>query len=353
MTPPTWIRSHLIAVGITGMALCGLQTAMAQDVYRLGSDDEWKLESAPAPGTAAAQLARARTLLAEGRPDRAHNMVNRWMQRHPHSSLAPEAYLIRGESLVGIGDEYEALYDFEFLVRKYPGSEVFSLALEQEYGIAVRYANGLRRKMFGLRIINASDEAEELLIRIQERLPGSGLAEQAGLQLAALYFRDRRMGLAADAYSIFIKRYPRSTEIPFARRRLIYANIATFKGPQFDIIGLLEAKAELQQLAIRRPAEAERIGAGALIQRIEESQSTKMLTTALWYFNEGDPIAAEYTIRKLVQRFPRSAACVRALHAIGPILKELPPIIRDTTPDYAMLRTTLQASPPPTTEMDE
>ncbi|MBT5656321.1 MAG: hypothetical protein HOI89_00855, partial [Phycisphaerae bacterium] len=124
MTPPTWIRSHLIAIGITGMALCGPQTAMAQDVYRLGSDDEWKLESAPAPGSAAAQLARARTLLAEGRPGRAHNTVNRWMQRHPHSSLAPEAYLIRGESLVGIGDEYEALYDFEFLVRKYPGSEV-------------------------------------------------------------------------------------------------------------------------------------------------------------------------------------------------------------------------------------
>jgi outer membrane protein assembly factor BamD (BamD/ComL family) len=353
MTLLPWLRRHLIATGLAVLALESPQMALGQDVYRLGADDEWKLESAPAPGSPAAQLARARTLLAEGRAARAHNMVNRWMNRHPHSNLAPEAYLIRGEALVEMGDEYEALYDFEFLVRKYPSSEVFSLALEQEFAIAVKYANGLRRKMLGLRVINATDEAEELLIRIQERLPGSGLAEQAGLQLAALYFRDRRMGLAADAYSIFIKRYPRSTQIAFARRRLIYANIATFKGPQFDIVGLLEAKAELQQLAVRRPAEAERIGAGALIQRIEESQSTKMLTTAMWYSNEGDPIAAEFTIRKLVQRFPRSAACVRALDQIGPILNELPQSILAGTPDYAMLRTTLQASPPLTTETEE
>ena len=346
MTRPAWLSWRLLATGAACVAILGPEPALGQDIYRLGPDDQWKLESTPAPGSVAAELARARSLLAEGRPDRALNLANRWMQRHPHSVLAPEAYLIRGESLVGVGDEYEALYDFEFLVRKYPDSEVFSLALQQEYQIAVKYAEGMRRKVFGLRILDATDEAEELLIRIQERLPGSGLAEQAGLQLAALYFRDRRMGLAADAYAVFIDRYPRSTEIPFARRRLIYANIATFKGPQFDIVSLLEAKAELQQLAMRRPAEAERIGAGALIQRIEESESVKMLTTAMWYFNEGDPIAAEYTIRQLVQRFPRSASCIRALDLIQPILQQLPESILDGAPDYALLRANLVESRP-------
>jgi outer membrane protein assembly factor BamD (BamD/ComL family) len=346
MTRPARNSWLFLAAWVLSIGLMTPPEALGQDLYRLGPDDQWTLESAPAPGSPAAELGRARSLLAKGRPGRALNLVNRWMQRHPHAALAPEAYLIRGESLVGIGDEYEALYDFEFLVRKYPDSEVFSLALEQEYHIAVKYAEGMRRKVFGLRVLDATDEAEELLIRIQERLPGSGLAEQAGLQLAELYFRDRRMGLAADAYAIFIDRYPRSTEIPFARRRLIYANIATFKGPQFDIVGLLEAKAELQQLAVRRPAEAERIGAGALIQRIEESESVKMLTTALWYNDEGDPIAAEYTIRQLVQRFPRSAACIRALDHIQPILRELPESVLAGAPNYALLRASLGGSPP-------
>ena len=176
--------------------------------FKLGPDDEWKHEATPAMGSPAASLSRARVLLAEGRFDRALNMANRWMKRFPTSPLLPEAYLLRGDALVGIGDEYESLYDYEFLTRKYPGSEVFSLALEREYEIAVKYANGLRRKILGFRLIDATDEAEELLIRIQERLPGSGLAEKAGLELAAMYFRNRRMTLAAEAYAIFIERYP-------------------------------------------------------------------------------------------------------------------------------------------------
>jgi len=334
-----------------GVAIWGFffisSPAFAQEVYKLGSDDEWHHEATPQAGTPAARLSRARALLAEGRFDRALNMANRWMKRNPTSALLPEAYLVRGDALVGVGDEYEALYDYEFLARKYPGSEVFAIALEREYEIAVKYAHGMRRKLMGIRMIDATDEAEELLIRIQERLPGSGLAEQAGLQLADMYFRNRRMTMAAEAYAVFIERYPRSTERGFARRRLIYANIATFKGPQFDIVGLLEAKAELQQLAVRRPAEAERIGADALIRRIEESESNKILTTALWYLNQGDPIAAEVTIRSLVQRFPRSAACLRALDHIQTILPLLPESVLAKTPDYTLLREGLQQSDPP------
>ncbi|MCP4758967.1 MAG: outer membrane protein assembly factor BamD [Planctomycetes bacterium] len=336
MNAPRGPLLAVVAALAAPAALC--PQATGQEVFRLGPDDEWAHEASPAMGSPAEQLSQARVLLAEGRPERSLNMVNRWMKRHPTSPLIPEAYLLRGDSLMGIGDEYESLYDYEYLARRYPGSEVFTLALEREFEIAVKYAHGLRRKIFGLRIVDASDEAEELLIRIQERLPGSGLAERAGLQLADMYFRHRRMSLAAEAYSIFIERYPRSTNLDFARRRVIYSNIASFKGPQFDIVGLLEAKAELKQLESNRPAEAERIGAGALILRIEESESIKMLTTARWYLWEGDPISCEYTIRELIRRFPRSAAAVQALREIPTVLAQLPTSVLDKAPDYATLR---------------
>ena len=331
------------AIWIATLLIWGLTTdrGWAQEVYRLGEEDQWVHEAAPAPDSPAAQLSQVRVLLAQGRHDRALNMANRWLKRHPTSPLLPEAYLARADALIGVGDEYESLYDLEFVVRKYPGSPVFTIALEREFDVAVKYAHGLRRKFLGLRLIDATDEAEEILIRIQERLPGSGLAERAGLELADLYFRDRRMGLAADAYAIFIENFPRSTELGFARRRLIYANIATYKGPEFNIVGLLEAKAELEQLAIRRPAEAERIGAAALIHRVEECESQKLLVTAEWYINEADPIAAEYTIRKLIQTFPRSAASRAALRRIPSLLKQLPETVLETTPDYELLRATL------------
>ena len=203
----------------------------------------------------------ARELLANGEADRAYNMAYRWLERHGDSSLAADAYLLRADAMVAMGDYYESLYDYEFVIRRYPASPTFTLALTRELEIASLFANGTRRKVFGLRIGDASDEAEELFIRIQERAPGSQLAEQAGIELADMYFRQRRMELAADMYAIFIEKYPKSPFIDKARRRLIYANIATFKGPQFDIVDFGKPSANSSNsspLGLRRQSESAR-----------------------------------------------------------------------------------------------
>lgn len=312
--------------------------ALAQNDYKLNDSDNWQLVNQPDPSTPAGALARARELLAQGQADRAYNMVNRWLERNPDSALAADAYLLRGNTLVAMRDFYESLYDYEYVIRRYPASPTFTLALARELEVASLFAHGTLRKVFGLRVGDGTEEAEEIFIRIQERAPGSQLAEQAGIELADMYFRQRRMEIAAAMYAIFLEKYPKSPFIDKARRRLIYANIATFKGPQFDIVGLREAKRELQQLLVTRPAEAERIGARALINRILESEATKMLTTAQWYNRVGDPIAAEFMIRNLIERYPRSAATVRALQEIPDILKQLPEVILAVAPNYKVLR---------------
>lgn len=335
------------------MVSCLVATATAQESYQLDEQDQWELESSPKADSPAGRLAAARKILAEGRPGRSLNLVERWMERNAYSDLMPEAMLLKGDSLVALNDEYEALYEYEYIVRRYPASPAFTMASAREYEIAVRYAHGLRRKLFGLRIMDASEEAEELFIRIQERVPGSQLAESSGMELANLYFRQRRMNLAADMYALFIEKYPRSNYIDTARRRLIYANLATFKGPEFDPVGLLEAKAELRQLIATEPAEAERIGARALIMRITESQAQKLLTTATWYERVGDPIAAEFAIRRLVERYPESGACVRALELIPTILPQLPEVVLEGAPDYEILRQAILGTAPAPAEAED
>ena len=347
---PRWTR-HLL--GPLLIALTTSVPAAGQQSYQLDDSDTWELESAPKPNTPEGRLASARRFLAQGRPDRTLNLVQRWIDRNPRSPLLAEAMVLKGDALVALNDEYEALYEYEYVVRRFPSSPSFTTASAREYEIAVQYAHGMRRKLWGLRIVDASEEAEEIFIRIQERLPGSQLAEQAGLQLADLYFRQRRMGLASDMYALFIKKYPRSSSLDLARRRLIYANLATFKGPEFDAVGLLEAKAELRQLIASHPAEAERIGARALITRITESEAQKLLVTALWYERYGDPIAAEFTIRNLVERHPESGACVRALEFIPTVLAQLPEHVLQGAPDYDILRHAILGVDAHTIDSDE
>ena len=314
------------------------QPAIAQDTYSLTEDDQWTQQAAPDPGSPEDRLNQARRALARNEFDRAQEIADEWIKRHPNHPLMPDAYLIRGDAKTGQNDEYKALYDYEFLIRAYPGSEAFITALERELQIATQYAAGQRRKLWGMRIAGTSSDAEEMLIRIQERLPGSRLAELAGMELADFYFRRRDMTLAADAYDLFIENYPKSNMVSKARRRLIYAHLAAFKGPQFDSTGLRDAAARLRELQMVEPVTAETIGAKAIHARIDESHAQKLLITAAWYLKTNDPIAAERSIRRLVTRYPRTVAYTEGLRLMKDVLPRLPESVIKDAPPYEELR---------------
>jgi len=295
----------------------------------------------------------ARQALANEQFDRAETMAGQWLERYEHHPLRPDAFLIRGDALIAQRSYYQAAFEYEAIARLYPSSEAFVTALERELDIAKLYAHGTKRKIWGLRIFSAADEAEELLIRIQERIPGSQLAEEAGIELADFYFRNRDMRLAADAYDLFIINYPLSDQVDNAKRRLIYAHLASFKGPEFDATGLIDARVELTQLEQTAPLSAEKIGSGALVARIDESHAQKMLKTAKWYLKVRDYISAEYTIRGLVTKYPRSLATASALRLIDEIAPQLPQSILDEAPDYAAYQAGLIDMPEPTPTSDE
>ena len=318
-------------------ALSVVSPTLAQQDFTLGPDDAWTRET-PEPGTPAARILNARRALALGEPERARALATAFLDRFPSAPGRAEMFLVRGDALVEMGDEYDALFDYEAIARQHPGSEVFVQALEREYDIAVAYANGLRRKFFGtIRIIDASEDAQELLIRIQERLPGSRLAEDAGMTLADFYFRRAEMRLAADAYDLFIMNYPRSNRIQKARQRLIQAYMASYRGPRHDASGLRDARRRLQSMQRLRPAAAQRLGAESLIVRIDESEARKLLVTAQWYLSINDPISAEIYIRQVVERHPDTVAALDALRLAPEIISRMPASIAARTPDYRLL----------------
>ena len=308
-----------------------------QDEYILGDDDVWEGEPVEA-GSQQALVLRARKALAMGQSDRARAIASAFLDRYPLSPLRADMLLVRGDALLMMGDEYNALFDYEEIARKYPGSKVFITALEREYQIGVEYAHGLKRKFLGtIRVINADEEAQELLILIQERLPGSRLGEQAGMQLADFYFRKAKLRLAAEAYDLFIQNYPRSDKIEKARQRLIESYLASYRGPNYDASGLRDARARLESLRVTQPALAQRIGSKALLVRIYESEAQKLLVTARWYRSIKDPVSAEQYIRRLVNRYPDSVATLNALREVPSLLKLLPAWVVANGPDYDAL----------------
>ena len=340
--PSTPIRT-IAALAVAAGALVAASTAQAQsETFRLDTLDRWQKVADVDPSSEEAQLLAARRALVNGEASRAKNLANAFIERYPLSRYRADALLIRGDAKLAGGDEYEALFDYEEIARRYYGSDVFSPTLEREYDIAIAYAKGLKRRFFGtFRIIDASEDAQELLIRVQERLPGSELAEKAGMALADFYFDRREMIMAAEAYSIYLENYPRSAGVTKARLRLIYAYLAGFRGPEYDASGLLEARAKLRSMQALQPGLAQQVGATSVLVRIEESEAAKLLSTANWYLEVDDPISAEMFIRRLVQRHPRSIATLEALRVVPDVLKQVPESVIREAPDYRALRKSL------------
>ncbi len=338
------LRGAAIFCAVSCAALLA-PAAHAQQQFKLDGRDQWSQPAEVDPASPQGILQQGRVALASGEAKRAIALMDAWLERFPTSPLRPEALLIRGDGKVALGDEYNALFDYEDIARRYPFSNAFVPALEREFDIAKAYAHGLKKKFFGtFRVVSADDDAQELLIRIQERLPGSALAEKAGMELADFYFRNRDMPLAADAYDLFVKNYPRSSQVDKARLRTIYAYYSGYKGPEFDGKGLAEAAGKLRELQSMQPQLAKQVGAEALLLRIYQSEAEKLLSQANWYWSVSDPISTERVIRRLVKQYPRSAAALQAMRQIDTVLQALPESVRKSAPDYAAIRAQLIAA---------
>lgn len=310
------VHQGLLASLLAALALLAAAPASAQQTeFRLNDKGEWVAAESPKPGTDAYTIAEARRALANGHPGEAKRILDPWLTAHDHgdSPYLPEAFLLRGDARTASGDEYEALYDYEAISLQFPGSAEFVKAQERELEIAIRYCHGYKRKFLGLRVTNANSVGEELLVRVQERLPGSRLAEKACIELADFYYRERELKLAAEAYEIFIKNYPSSPWRSKAMQRQIEANIARFKGPRFDASPLVEARTLIQEFSERDPVAARRTGlSDAMVARLDESIAAQMFESGRWYFRRGDDSSAAYTLRRMIARYPATVAAERA-----------------------------------------
>ena len=87
-----------------------------------------------------------------------------------------------------------------------------------------------------------------------------------------------------------------------------------------------------------QPSLAQDIGAEAILVRIYESEASKLLSTADWYWRANDAISAELFIRRLVKQYPDSVATLDALRVIPRVIAKLPQTVIRGAPDYRALR---------------
>jgi outer membrane assembly lipoprotein YfiO len=196
------------------------------------------------------------------------------------------------------------LYPYEDLLNNYPTSDLFLPTLEREYNLADAFLNGYKRKFLGLRVLPVTDDALELLDRVQDRQRGSAIAEQAGLRVADYYYNAGKFPEAIDAYSDFLKRYPYSQYVRKAEIRRAEASLGNFRGTLFDFTPLYDARERLATIADAFPQSAEELQVRAIDDRIYQLEGQKDLAIARYYYRAGKKYAASYYYKRVIANWP-------------------------------------------------
>lgn len=286
----------------------------------------------PAPATQPIEdplLDRVEALLAARRVETAQEILLPWLKQHPKAPDRDRALFLMADVYFQLGDPVRSFYQLDELLDNYPDSRFFFPALDKQYAIADTFLRGYKLKFLGLRILGAEDEAIEMLYRIQERSPGSALAERALLRTADYYYRTSQFDLAYDAYGAFARIYPRSSEIARVKLRQAFSSLAQFRGIKFDATPLIDARSQFQSIVTNYPALAGEENIQDIIDRINSTLTAKILWSADFYQRTHHLGAATYDYRYLIQLYPNSheADIARRRLAGMPasVLKALPP----------------------------
>lgn len=269
----------------------------------------WVAVPSDAPTTQAVdtELDQAEEYLKRNGWRAARKVLLRWFEVNDRRApLRDRATFLLAEAYFQSGNRILSFYHFDEVMDLFPESRLYPAALQRQYDIADAFLRGYKSRFLYLPIIGRADEGIEMLFRIQNRAPGSAVAERALLRTADHYYATSQFDLAADAYAEYGKRYPRSPLAAPAKLRQAYAQMAQFRGTRFDPTPIVDARQLLSDLIVTEPDIAQQEGLPSRVERIDDAMARKIYHTAEWYRRTDQLRGAAYLYRLLEVSYPNS-----------------------------------------------
>jgi outer membrane protein assembly factor BamD (BamD/ComL family) len=323
-----------MTLAVAALLLCGATTqaqtpaqpqppATTRSTWQLGEAGWSRVDSGvPLRDASVAldpNLKAIQSLMASGNYGEARKQLVTFLKANPTHPQRDQALMLMARTLLARGERVRAFYYCDELMDTLADSSLYSQALQLQYEIADAYLKGERDRFLGLRLIDRVDDGVEMLFRVQQRSPGSPVAEKALLRTADHYWDSGDFDLAADAYDAYGNSFPRSSLANEVQLQEVRSNLAQYNGPRFDPTPLIDAREQLVQIATQSPDFAKQNNVEALITESERQLAKKLVISADFYKRTNKPKARRHLLERLIRQYPGSpeAASARAELGIG------------------------------------
>ena len=272
-------------------------------------------------------LDRVERLIDAHQTSDAHTLLSPWLKENPKAPDRDRGLFLLAEIYYQQDDRLTAFYHLDELMDKYPSSRFFAAALQKQYEIADAFLSGYKRRFLGLHILPAEEEGIEMLYRVQERSPGSALAERAA-PFGRLLLPQFAVRSCRGCVWRIRPRLPRSPDVSYVKLREAFSSLAQFRGVRYDATPLLDARSQFLEVLDKYPDLAAQENVKDRVERIDNTLADKLYVTGDFYTRTHKPAAAAYVYRYMLQKYPQAPVAGSVRLALG----RLPASARNTLP---------------------
>ena len=304
---------------LTGITMVALQAAYAQQprartlTYDADRKD-WLELPPPALGTAEGDLYAIGALIRQGKYRPASSAIKEFAERYGESHpLWPEARLASVEALIGRREYHKAHIVLQEFLARFGGTALTSEALRLEFIIAEAYLGGVKRKIWGVRLLSGEDVAFRILDEISANYPESRLAELALKTKADHLFKNGEHAMAELEYGRLLRDYPQSQYHQPALRRSADAVMASYAGIDYDEAALVEAQERYREYLLRYPQDRDRDHVERFLSAIDAARAAKDFSVGEYYERTNHLGSAIFYYQLVRDNWPETSAATKAI----------------------------------------
>jgi outer membrane protein assembly factor BamD (BamD/ComL family) len=306
---------------------------MGENSVFLGQKGWEKTKNAPDPASEA-EFAAAKKLYDQGDDAGAEKLLVPLAKREVKkgSPWGEKAQYWLAEAQFRQKKYVKAEYNYELLIKKYPGTEYVDKLVAREYQIAQLWLSREDPKAKPLDwksrfdgrqpLLDTNSYAVKALDHVRLHDPQGPLADDAALRTADHYHNVADYETAAVYYDQLLAEHPKSEYRERAQLSSIDSKMKAYIGPEYDITGLEQARDTIQKTMAEFPErQATADGLYHTLDLIRDQYAEREYTTGMYYVRARKPISAEYQFGLVMAKYPKSKWATQAKAEMAKIAK--------------------------------
>lgn len=285
------------------LALLGL-TPLLLNSCGSDADETPPLVGSTQTNAGAAGSAYQKALAADqaGNSKKAAKLYGKMADAYPTAPDAAQARFRQAQLLEQQGEMVAAFDAYSTFVKRYPGSKLYSQALEREKAISQMALDGNVKSGFLLGSKLDTTKLVEMLGKVRDAAPQAASAPKAQFQIGQVYQEKGKAAESIAAYRKVVADWPDSTQAPEAQYRIGMILIEQAKRGNQDTGNLDRAREALEDYLSLYPNGARAGAAKSQISQLNQQDVQRSLDVANFYKRKGDHESARFYYREVLKK---------------------------------------------------